>query len=422
MLGGGLSPRKESAVAKKTLDKLSMKGKRVLVRVDFNVPLDDNGNVTDDRRIRMALPTIKCASAAGGRVILMSHLGRPDGKPNPAMSLKLTAVALAGLLGREVGFAPDCIGAEVEKLVGAMKDGEVMVLENLRFHAGEEANAPEFAAALRKLADVYVNDAFGTAHRKHASTYGVPALMPQGTRAVGFLIEKELKFLGEALEKPVRPFVAVLGGAKVSDKIAVIENLLSKCDRLLIGGAMAYVFMAARGQKVGKSKVEREVKKKDGTKKDMIAVAAKLLEKIKTAKCEVLFPADHLVAKAFAADAETDVQSPDIQDGWLGLDIGPETIDLYREKLADAKTVVWNGPMGVFEMAPFAEGSKALCEAMARIAEQGGTVVVGGGDTAAAVEKFGLAEKMTHISTGGGASLEFLEGKPFETINILDDA
>jgi len=409
-------------VAKKTLDKMPMKGRRVLVRVDFNVPLDENGNVTDDRRIRMALPTIKCASAAGGRVILMSHLGRPDGKPNPPMSMKPTAVALAGLLGREVKFAPDCTGPEVEQMVGAMKDGEILVLENLRFHAGEEANDPAFAAALRNLADLYVNDAFGTAHRKHASTYGVPAQMPKGTRAVGFLIEKELKFLGEALEKPVRPFVAVLGGAKVSDKIAVIENLLGKCDRLLIGGAMAYVFMAARGQKVGKSKVEREVKKKDGSKKDMIAVAAKLLEKIKAAKCEVLFPVDHLVAKAFAADAETDVQSPDIQDGWIGLDIGPETIDLYREKLADAKTVVWNGPMGVFEMAPFAEGSKALCDAMARIAERGATVVVGGGDTAAAVEKFGLAEKMTHISTGGGASLEFLEGKPFETINILDDA
>jgi 3-phosphoglycerate kinase len=409
-------------VAKKTLDKMPMKGKRVLVRVDFNVPLDDNGNVTDDRRIRMALPTIKCASAAGGRVILMSHLGRPDGKPNPAMSMKPAAVALAGLLGREVKFAPDCIGAEVDKMVAGLKDGDVLVLENLRFHAGEEANDPEFTAALRNLADLYVNDAFGTAHRKHASTYGVPALMPKGTRAVGFLIEKELKFLGEALEKPVRPFVAVMGGAKVSDKIAVIENLLGKCDRLLIGGAMAYVFMVARGEKVGKSKVEREVKKKDGSKKDMIAVAAKLLGKIETAKCEVIFPVDHLVAKAFAADAETDVQSPDIQDGWIGLDIGPETTDLYREKLADAKTVVWNGPMGVFEMAPFAEGSKALCAAMAKVAEQGGTAVVGGGDTAAAVEKFGLAEKMTHISTGGGASLEFLEGKPFETINILDDA
>jgi len=409
-------------VAKKTLDSTAMKGKRVLIRVDFNVPLDDNGNVTDDRRIRMALPTIKCAAAAGGRVILMSHLGRPDGQRVESMSLKPTAACLSRLLGSDVTFAPDCIGPEVEKMAAALKDGEILVLENLRFHPGEETSDPDFIQALRKLADVYVNDAFGTAHRKHASTYGVPAAMPKGTRAIGFLIEKELKYLGDALNHPVRPFVAVLGGVKVSDKIGVIKNLLGKCDRLLIGGAMAYVFLAARGQGVGKSKVEREVKKKGGSKKDMIAVAAKLLDKIKASKCEVLLPVDHLVARAYAADAATDVQAPDIQDGWIGLDIGPETIELYREKLAEAKTIVWNGPMGVFEMAPFAEGSKALCEAMAKIAEQGGTVVVGGGDTAAAVEKFGMAGKMTHISTGGGASLEFLEGKPFETLAILDDA
>jgi phosphoglycerate kinase len=408
-------------VAKKTLDQLPLKGKRVLVRVDFNVPLDENANVTDDRRIRAALPTIKCAMDAGAKVILMSHLGRPDGQAKPEFSLKPTAVCLANLLGREVKFAPDCIGPEVEKMVGQMKAGEVLVLENLRFHAGEEKNDKAFAESLRRLADLYVNDAFGTAHRKHASTYGVPALMPKGTRAIGFLMEKELKFLGDTLQNPERPFVAVLGGAKVSDKIAVIENLLTKVDRLLIGGAMAYVFMVARGQKVGKSKVEREIAKKNGTKKNIIAVAAKLLDKIKAGKAEVLLPIDHLVAKTFAADAETDVQSPDIQDGWIGLDIGPETTALYREKLADAKTVVWNGPMGVFEMAPFAEGSRALCETMARVAEHG-TVVVGGGDTAAAVEKFGLAARMTHISTGGGAALEFLEGEPFETLSILDDA
>ena len=408
-------------MAKKTLDKLPLKGKRVLVRVDFNVPLDENANVTDDRRIRMAVPTIQCAADAGAKVILMSHLGRPDGQAKPEFSLKPAAVCLAGLLGREVRFVPDCIGPEVEKMVGAMKPGEVMVLENLRFHAGEEKNDKAFSESLRRLADLYVNDAFGTAHRKHASTYGVPALMSKGTRAIGFLIEKELKFLGDALQKPERPFVAVLGGAKVSDKIAVIENLLTKVDRLLIGGAMAYVFMVARGQKVGKSKVEREVAKKDGTKKDIIAVAATLLDKIKAGKAEVLFPIDHLVARAFAADAKTDVQSPDIQDGWIGLDIGPETTALYREKLADSKTVVWNGPMGVFEMAPFAEGSRAVCETMAHVAEHG-TVVVGGGDTASAVEKFGLAARMTHISTGGGASLEFLEGKPFETLEMLDDA
>jgi 3-phosphoglycerate kinase len=408
-------------MAKKTVDKLPLKGKRVLIRVDFNVPLTDTQTVDDDRRIRMALPTIKCAMEAGAKVILMSHLGRPDGQAKPEFSMKPAAVRLGELLGHPVTFAPDCIGPEVEKLVGAMKNGDVMVLENLRFHAGEEKNDPAFSAALRKLADLYVNDAFGTAHRKHASTYGVPALMPAGTRAVGFLIEKELKFLGEALDKPVRPFVAVLGGAKVSDKIAVIENLLTKVDTLLIGGAMAYVFMAARGQGVGKSKVEREVKKKDGSTKDIIAMAAKLLEKIKAGKAEVLFPVDHVVARTYAADAESDVQSPDIQDGWMGLDIGPKTVELFCAKLSKAKTVVWNGPMGVFEMAPFAEGSRAIGEVLAQVSKHG-TVVVGGGDTASAVEKFGLAEQMTHISTGGGASLEFLEGKPFETLGILDDA
>jgi len=408
-------------MAKKTLDQLPMKGKRVLVRVDFNVPLDDSLNMTDDRRIRMALPTIRCAIDAGARLILMSHLGRPKGGPDPQFSLKPTAVRLEQLLERPVKFAPDCIGPEVEKMVTALKNGEVLVLENLRFHEGEEQNAPAFAAALRKLADLYVNDAFGTAHRKHASTYGAAALMPKGTRAIGFLVEKELKFLGEALDDPVRPFVAVLGGAKVSDKIGVIENLLTKVDRLLIGGAMAYVFMAARGQKVGKSKVEREVQNKDGTKKDIIAVARELLEKIEASKKEFLLPVDHLAARAFAADAETEVQDPDIKDGWMGLDIGPETTGLYREKLSDARTVVWNGPMGVFEMAAFADGTRAICETLAHVAKQG-TVVVGGGDTAAAVEKFGLAGQMTHISTGGGASLEFLEGKPFETIEILDDA
>jgi 3-phosphoglycerate kinase len=408
-------------VAKRTLDQLPMKGNRVLIRVDFNVPLDDAGNVADDRRIRAALPTIKCAMDAGGRVILMSHLGRPDGQRKPEFSMKPTSVRLAELLGTDVLFAPDCIGPEVEKMAIGLQNGRVMVLENLRFHAGEEKNDPKFVEALRKLADLYVNDAFGTAHRKHASTYGVPAAMPKGTRAIGFLIEKELKFLGDALNKPERPFVAVLGGAKVSDKIAVIENLLGKCDRLLIGGAMAYVFMVARGQGVGKSKVEREVTKKDGTKKDIIALAAKLLEKIKSSKAEVLLPVDHLVARAFAADAETDIQSPDMKEGWMGVDIGPDTTELYREKLADARTVVWNGPMGIFEMAPFAAGSRAVCETLAHVAKQG-VVVVGGGDTAAAVEKFGLAEQMTHVSTGGGASLEFLEGKPFETIEIIDDA
>ena len=407
-------------MAKKTLDTLDMKGKRVLVRVDFNVPLDDDLVITDDRRIRMALPTIRCATDAGARVILMSHLGRPNGKVDPKLSLKPAAVRLGELLECDIGFTPDCVGTGARKAAADLPDGQMLLLENLRFHGGEEKNDRDFAQALRNLADLYVNDAFGTAHRKHASTYGVPSLMPQGTRAIGFLIERELRFLGGALENPDRPFVAVLGGVKVSDKIGVIENLLGKVDRLLIGGAMAYVFMVARGEKVGKSKVERELEKK-GKKKDMVAVAAKLLETIRDSKAEVLFPGDHLVAREPTADAETDVQSPEIEDGWMGLDIGPETVQIYREKLADAKTVMWNGPMGVFEMAPFAEGTRAICDALAQVDEVG-TAVVGGGDTAAAVEKFGLAEQMTHISTGGGASLEFLEGKPFETIELIDEA
>jgi phosphoglycerate kinase len=407
-------------VAKQTLDRLDMKGKRVLIRVDFNVPLDENLTITDDRRIRMALPTIRCAMEAGGRVILMSHLGRPKGHVDAKLSLKPAAKRVGELLECDVGFAPDCVGPDVEKMAADLTDGRVLLLENLRFHAGEEKNNADFAQALRNLADLYVNDAFGTAHRKHASTYGAAALMPEGTRAIGFLIEKELAFLGGAIENPEHPFVAVLGGVKVSDKIGVIENLCSKVDRLLIGGAMAYVFMAARGENTGNSKVEREVKKK-GKKKDVVALAGKLIETIKASKAEVLFPVDHLVARQPTADAETDVQSPDIEDGWIGLDIGPETIQVYREKLADAKTVMWNGPMGVFEMAPFAEGTRAICDALAQVDEVG-TAVVGGGDTAAAVEKFGLAEQMTHVSTGGGASLEFLEGKPFETIELIDEA
>lgn len=407
-------------MAKQTLDRLDMKGKRVLIRVDFNVPLDENLTITDDRRIRMALPTIRCAMEAGGRVILMSHLGRPKGHVDARLSLKPAAMRVGELLECDVGFAPDCVGPDVEKMAADLTDGRVLLLENLRFHAGEEKNNADFAQALRNLADLYVNDAFGTAHRKHASTYGAAALMPEGTRAIGFLIEKELAFLGGAIENPEHPFVAVLGGVKVSDKIGVIENLCSKVDRLLIGGAMAYVFMAARGENTGNSKVEREVEKK-GKKKDVVALAGKLIETIKASKAEVLFPVDHLVARQPTADAETDVQSPDMEDGWIGLDIGPETIQIYREKLADAKTVMWNGPMGVFEMAPFAEGTRAICDALAQVDEVG-TAVVGGGDTAAAVEKFGLTEQMTHVSTGGGASLEFLEGKPFETIELIDEA
>ncbi len=408
-------------MAKQTVDQLPMKGRRVLARVDFNVPQDADGAITDDRRIRMALPTIKCCLDAGARLVLMSHLGRPKGERKPSLSLRPVADRLGELLEQDVAFAADCTGAEVENQVDALGEGQILVLENLRFHTGEEKNDDAFAESLAKLADLYVNDAFGTAHRNHASTYGVPSRMPEGTRAIGFLMNKEIEFLDEALRDPRRPFVAVLGGAKVSDKVGVIANLLEKVDRLLIGGAMAYVFMAARGQNTGKSKVERQKENKDGSTTDMVAKARDLLAKIEGSDVRVLFPEDHLVARELAADADTDVQGPEIEDGWMGLDIGPATVQAYEEALSDAETVVWNGPMGVFEMEPFAGGSRAVCQALAKVAEDG-MVIVGGGDTATAVEKFGLSDQMTHISTGGGASLEFLEGKPFETLEVIDDA
>jgi len=407
-------------MAKLTVDTLNMKGQRVLMRVDFNVPLDEKGSVTDDTRIVAALPTIEAAMKAGGKLILMSHLGRPDGERKPEFSLAPAAKRLGELLKKPVKLASDCVGPEVARLVAGMKEGDVLVLENLRFHAGEEENDAEFSKALAALADVYVNDAFGTSHRKHASMYGVPSLLPQGRRAIGFLVQKELKFLGEALEKPARPFVAVLGGAKVSDKIKVIKNLSKKVDALLIGGAMSYTFMAAKGQKVGASKVEKTKKNKDGTETDMIATGRDLLKAVEGTKVKFLLPVDHLVVQAFDEKSPTAVQGPEIQDGWIGVDIGPKTVELYKKELASAKTVVWNGPMGVFEKDPWAKGTKAICEALAGM--KGATTIIGGGDSAAAVAKFGLEEKMTHISTGGGASLEFLEGKPFACLEVIDEA
>ena len=428
-------------MATKTIADVDVKGKRVLMRVDFNVPLKD-GKITNDRRIVMALPTIRKVVEEGGKLILMSHLGRPEGKFDPADALTPCAKRLGELLGKPVRLGPEeVVGPQTEKRVAAMANGDVLLLENVRFQPGEtvpdkakknprgkltrgqQRTLDEFAEALGKLGDVYVNDAFGTCHRKHASMVGAAKVIQKagGPAVAGFLVEKEIRYLHDALADPQRPFLAILGGVKVSDKIAVIEHLLTKVDRLLIGGAMAYVFMVARGQTVGKSRVEREKEEKDGSKTDVIALAKRLLGKIETSKAEVLFPVDHLVARQPAADADTDVQGPEIQDGWMGVDIGPETAQLYCERLADARTAVWNGPMGIFEMAPFAEGTEAVCKAMAQVDEHG-TAVVGGGDTAAAVEKFGLADEMTHISTGGGASLEFLEGKPFETIEILDDA
>lgn len=406
-------------MAKRTVAKLPMTDKRVLIRVDFNVPLAPDGRVSDDMRIRSALPTIREALKSGAKVILMSHLGRPRGKPRAEMSLKPVAEALAGLLNQPVTMAPDCVGPEVEEIVSRAKPGDVLLLENLRFHSGEESNDIDFARGLRALCDLYVVDAFGTAHRKHASMYGVPSLMPAGTKAVGFLIEKEIRYLGVALEKPRRPFVAILGGAKVSGKVGVIENLVRKVDRLLIGGAMSYTLMVARGQGVGDSKVEREVQKKDGTKVDVIALARGLLRTVEESDAEMLLPEDHLVGRQFSADTETAVQGPEIDAGWLGLDIGPATIELYKSRLRDAGTVVWNGPMGVFEMAPFAAGTRALAETLA---DADATTIIGGGDTAAAIRQFGLADRMSHISTGGGASLRFLEGKPFACLEVIDDA
>jgi len=398
-------------MAKKTIADINVKGRKVFIRVDFNVPQDKQGNITNDRRIQMALPTIKEALRQGGRVILASHLGRPKGKPDPKYTLKPCAQRLGELLGRKVLLAPDCIGPEVQKLANALKDGEVMLLENLRFHQGEEKNTPEFAQALAALAQVYVDDAFGTAHREHASMYGVPALLGPGQRVAGFLLEKEIKYLGDALTKPARPFVAVLGGAKVSDKIQVIENLLTKVNRILIGGGMAYTFFKAQGLEVGNSLCEN----------DQLDLARGLLASARSKGCELVLPVDNVIAQEFKAHAAHQVNSGNIPAGWQGLDIGPQTRKLFAGKLADAKTIVWNGPMGVFEMEPFDAGTKAVAHAIADATAHGAVSIIGGGDSAAAVEDMGLDDKMSHISTGGGASLEFLEGKKFSCLEILDD-
>ena len=398
-------------MAKKTVADIDLKGKRVFMRVDFNVPLDDKGNVTNDRRIQMALPSIKTALQGGARLVLASHLGRPKGVANPKFSLAPAAERLAELLGQEVKMAPDCIGPEVVAMVDALKPGEVVVLENLRFHAGETKNEPEFAKQLAGLADAYVNDAFGTAHREHASMYGVPEALGAGKRVCGFLIEKELKYLGEALSEPQKPFVAILGGAKVSDKISVIENLLGKVDRILIGGGMAYTFFKAQGYDVGESICEL----------DKLEVASSLLASARSKSCELVLPVDNVIASEFKANAENKVNTGNIPDGWQGLDIGPETREHFADKISDAKTVVWNGPMGVFEMEPFDEGTKAVAAAIAEATDNGATSIIGGNNSAAAVSLLGLDERMSHISTGGGASLEFLEGKAFASLDILDD-
>jgi 3-phosphoglycerate kinase len=394
---------------KKTVAQLDVAGKRVLVRVDFNVPLDETLAVTDDRRIRSALPTIKSIIDRGGKAILMSHLGRPKAGPEKKFSLKPAADTLSKLLNKPVTLAPDCIGPAAEKAVADMKNGDVVLLENTRFHKQEEKNDAEFSKSLAKLGDLYVNDAFGTAHRQHGSTFGAAEVVGAGKRAIGFLIEKEIKFLGEALDQPKRPFIAILGGAKVSDKIAVIENLLTKADTILIGGAMAYTFFLAQGKKIGNSLSE----------KDKVDLAKSLLE---TAKGKILLPVDNVISNQMTDDAQTRVVEGDIPDDMEGFDIGPKTAALYAEKIKAAKTVVWNGPMGVFEKKPFVNGTKVVAEALAAATKTGATTIIGGGDSAAAIEDFGLADQVSHVSTGGGASLEFLEGAGFPCLDILDNA
>jgi phosphoglycerate kinase len=409
-------------MAKRTVEQVEFQGQRVLMRADFNVPLDGERNITDDRRIRGALPTIQRILAGGGRLMLMSHLGRPDGKPDAKYSLAPVARRLGELLGQDVPLAPDCIGGDVAKMAETLAPGGCMVLENLRFHAAEtikdkkakddpalRAAKDTFAQALADMADVYVNDAFGTCHRDNASMLTVPQRMGDKPKVVGYLIQKELRFLGDALSAPARPFVVVLGGAKVSDKIGVIERLATLCDAILIGGAMAYTFMAAAGHATGKSLVEQ----------DFVAEAKRLRE---LAGEKLKLPTDHVVAQELAAGAEHQVTEGAVPEGWMGLDIGPQTIAAYEEIIGGAKTIAWNGPMGVFETPPFDKGTLSVARAVAVATDAGAISIIGGGDSAAAVDVAGLAERMSHVSTGGGASLEFMEGKAFAPLDVLDEA
>ena len=393
---------------------LDLAHKRVLIRVDFNVPLKD-GVITDDTRIRETLPTIEYALRHKAKVILCSHLGRPKGKPVESMSLKPLVARLRTLLdhllsqGENVAFSPDCVGEIALEMATQLESGQTLLLENLRFHAEEEANDPAFAKQLAALCDIYVNDAFGSAHRAHASTEGITHFVKHS--AAGFLMEKELNFLGKVLTEPDRPFVAIIGGSKISGKIDVIDNLLDKADTLLIGGGMAYTFLNALGQTTGKSLVEA----------DKIDVAKAALEKAKKKGVKLLLPVDHVLADKFDAGAKTQTFKGDgpFPAEWMGLDIGPETIDLFAKEIADARTILWNGPMGVFELAPFAEGTNAIATLVA--ANEEATSVVGGGDSVAAVHQAGVAERISHISTGGGASLEFLEGKQLPGVAALTD-
>lgn len=394
----------------RTIDQLDLKGRRVLVRVDFNVPLDENGVITDDKRIVESLPTIRRIVESGGRAVLMSHLGRPKGERKPKYSLMPVASHLSSLLDQPVPLALDCIGEGARSMVDAMRDGDVLLLENLRFHKEEEENNPAFARELAAMGDVYVNDAFGTAHRAHASTEGVARLISE--RAAGYLLLKELKFLGEAVRHPDRPFVAILGGAKISGKIDVVNSLMETCDTILIGGGMSFTFFKAQGLEIGASLLEE----------DRVAMARDVLDEARRRNVDLLLPTDVVVADRFAADALTQVVPIDaIPAGWMGLDIGPNTTELYRGRIHAAKTVVWNGPMGVFEMEPFSHGTRAVAEALAVATDNGAITIVGGGDSAAAIADMKLEHRVTHVSTGGGASLEFLEGKELPGVTALDE-
>ena len=393
-------------MSKKTVKDIDLRGKKVFVRCDFNVPMDENQNITDNRRIVAALPTIKYLIEQNCKIILASHLGRPKGEFKPEFSLAPVAKELSKLLGQEVLMAKDVIGESAKTLAANLQEGQVMLLENVRFHREETDNDPEFAKELANMAEVFVNDAFGTAHRAHASTEGVSHYLPSVS---GFLIEKELKFLGDALNNPERPFVAILGGAKVSDKIGVIDSLLEKVDTLMIGGGMAYTFFKAQGYEVGNSLCEP----------DKCDLALSLMNKAKEKGVKFLLPIDTKIGKEFKPDTESKtVAWTEIPEGWEGFDIGEKTIEMFKDELKSAKTVVWNGPLGLFEFDQFAIGTNAIAHALA---ELDATTIIGGGDSAAAVEKAGLADKMTHISTGGGASLEFLEGKKLPGIECLQD-
>ncbi len=393
-------------MAKKTIADVDVAGKTVLMRVDFNVPLDDHQQVTDDLRVRMALPSIRSVLDRGGKLILISHLGRPKDQPEPKYSLRPAAERLALLLGQPVAFAHDTVGPDAVAKVHELQPGGVVVLENLRFSKGEKKGDPEFAGTLAGMADIYCNDAFGTCHREDASMVAVPMAMGGKPKVMGFLVAREVQYLSDVISSPERPFVAILGGAKVSDKINVIRNLLGICDQVLIGGAMAYTFSLAQGGAVGKSLVEP----------DKVELAKELLQ---IGGDKLVLPVDTHCGDAFSADCQKKiVKSGQVPDGFEGLDIGPETAKLYADKVRAAKTIVWNGPMGVFEMPPFDEGTKAVAQA---IAESSSTSIIGGGDSAAAIQQLGFADRVTHVSTGGGASLSMLEGQRFKAVDLLDE-